>query len=123
MRFLIDMGLATGVARWLRGRGHDAVHIRAEGLQRLPDPEIFEKAVAEDRIILTVDLDFTEIAALSRGSLTSVVVFRLRNPRAQRVLERLQSILPAVTEALEAGAVVVVEETRHRVRRLPIGRG
>lgn len=107
MRFLIDMGLATGVARWLRGRGHDAVHIRAEGLQRLPDPEIFEKAVAEDRIILTVDLDFTEIAALSRGSLTSVVVFRLRNPRAQRVLERLQSILPAVTEALEAGAVVL----------------
>jgi len=44
VRFLIDMGLATGVARWLRGRGHDAVHLPAEGLRPSPDPGIADAA-------------------------------------------------------------------------------
>ena len=65
MRFLADMGLDVRVAQWLRHEGHDAVHLRDEGLQRMPDREIFDKGIAEGRIVLTFDLDFGEIAALS----------------------------------------------------------
>jgi hypothetical protein len=35
MRFLLDMGLASSTGRFLRSRGHDAVHLREQGLQRL----------------------------------------------------------------------------------------
>ena len=67
MRFLLDMGVDARVATWLREHGHEPVHLRDEGLQRLPNGEIFTKAISESRVILTFDLDFGEIAALARG--------------------------------------------------------
>jgi predicted nuclease of predicted toxin-antitoxin system len=81
----------------------------------------FKKAINEDRVVITFDLDFAEIAALTEGKKASVILFRLRNTRAPHVIERLSTVLENSSEALEKGAVVVVEESRHRVRFLPIG--
>lgn len=121
MRFLLDMGVDVRVATWLLEHGHDSVHLRDQSLQRLPNGEIFTKAISEGRIILTFDLDFGEIAALARGRKASVVVFRLHNTRTAHVLQRLASVLADCSTVLEEGAVVVVEENRHRVRSLPVG--
>jgi len=122
VRFLADMGVHVRAVEWLRDKGHDAKHLRDEGLQRIPNGEIFEKAIAEGRVILTFDLDFGEIAALSGGRTASVILFRLRNTRAANVIARLAAVLEDSTGALETGAVVLVEESRHRVRRLPVGK-
>lgn len=121
MRFLADMGVSYTVVLALRDAGHDVVHLRDEGLQRLPNGEIFTKAEREGRIVLTFDLDFAEIVASLPSSQTSVIVFRLRNTRRENVWSRLQAVLVQSSEALRSGAIVSVEDTRHRVRRLPIG--
>jgi predicted nuclease of predicted toxin-antitoxin system len=121
MRFLADMGVAQRIVQWLREEGHDAAHLRDEKLHRLPNGEIFEKAHRERRIILTFDLDFGEIVALSGDKTVSVILFRLHNTRAPHVMERLRKVLKESGEALEQGAIVVVEEARHRTRRLPLG--
>jgi len=115
------MGLDVRVVNWLRDHGHDGVHLRDEGLQRLPNGEIFKKAIAERRVDLTFDLDFGEIAALARGQGASLIVFRLHNTRTAHVIDRLSAVLADCVPALDKGAVVVVEEGRHRVRLLPIG--
>ncbi|WP_292872456.1 DUF5615 family PIN-like protein [Nostoc sp. LPT] len=52
MKFLADMGISLRTVTWLRGAGYDVVHLRDEGLQRLPDNEILIKACAEGRILL-----------------------------------------------------------------------
>ncbi len=106
MRFLADMGIALRIVEWLRTEGHDTIHLREEGLHRLPNGAIFDKAAAERRILLTFDLDFGEILALTT---------------TPHVLERLGKVLGDSGRALEEGAVVVVEESPHRVRRLPLG--
>jgi predicted nuclease of predicted toxin-antitoxin system len=67
MRFLADMGVDARVVQWLKERGHDALHLRDEGRHRLPNGEIFNKAAREHRVLLTFDLDFGEIAALTKG--------------------------------------------------------
>jgi predicted nuclease of predicted toxin-antitoxin system len=121
MRFLADMGVAQRIVQWLREDGHDAVHLRDEQLHRLPNGEIFVKAHAEQRVILTFDLDFGEIVALSGGKPVSVILFRLHNTRTPHVMERLRKVLRESKTALEQGAIVVVEEARHRTRRLPLG--
>ncbi len=121
MRFLADMGVSTGVMEWLRNKGHDAKHLRDEGLHRMPNGEIFTKAVQENRIIMTFDLDFGEIVALSKGKTVSVILFRLRNTRNSHLLRRLSAVLKDAAKALEEGAVVVVEDSRHRIRYLPPG--
>lgn len=121
MRFLCDMGVSMSVVAWLCENGHDAAHLRDEGLQRLPNGEIFAKAHREERVVLTFDLDFAEIAAAAGQALPSVIVFRLRNARAPHVISRLQRVIQESSTALEEGAVVTAEDSRHRVRRLPIG--
>jgi predicted nuclease of predicted toxin-antitoxin system len=121
MRFLADMGVSQRVINWLRNEDHDAIHVREENLLRLPNGLIFEKAYSEKRILLTFDLDFGEIVALSGGRNVSVILFRLRNTRTQHVIDRLKNVLIDAGHALEQGAIVVVEEARHRIRRLPLG--
>jgi predicted nuclease of predicted toxin-antitoxin system len=121
MRFLADMGVSMRVIEWLCSSGHDAIHLRDEGLQRLSNGEIFQKAIREERIVLTFDLDFGEIVAASGGRSVSVVLFRLRNTRAEFVIQRLKIMLEQSTKELAQGAAVLVEDGRHRVRRVPIG--
>ncbi len=48
MKFLLDMGIARSTADYLRNHGHDAVHLREVGMQRLSDHDIIHKARAED---------------------------------------------------------------------------
>ena len=109
------------VVNWLKEHGHNATHLRDEGLHKLQNGKIFQKAIEENRIVITFDLDFGEIAALSRGRSVSVLLFRLHNTRLSNVLLRLSHVLENSQESLEKGSVIVVEETRHRVRYFPIG--
>ncbi len=71
--------------------------------------------------MLTFDLDFGEIVAASAGQIISVILFRLRNTRADFVIQRLADVLAQSSAELMQGAIVVVEDGRHRVRKLPIG--
>lgn len=120
MRFLADMGVAHSVVTWLKSHEYDAVHLKDEGLQRLPDSDILQKAIEENRILLTFDLDFGEIIAHSAGRNASVIVFRLQNTRVNNVIQRLETVLVESQNALERGAIISVEEDRHRVRYLPL---
>ena len=79
------MGLAQSTSSFLRALGHDVVHLRDQGLQSLTDEKVIDKSLAEGRIILTHDLDFSRIVALSRGSLPSVITFRLPDMRPVEV--------------------------------------
>lgn len=121
MKFLADMGVSRRAATWLREQGHDVCHLQEEGQHTLPDGAIFSKAETENRVVLTFDLDFGEIIALSGRHRVSVVVFRLNNTRTEFLVQRLRSVLESTREALQRGAIVVVEDSRHRVRRLPLG--
>jgi predicted nuclease of predicted toxin-antitoxin system len=97
------------------------VHLREQGLQRLPNGQIFDKAAAEGRIILTFDLDFGELLALAGGKIVSVMLFRLNDTSTNFVIRRLEAVLADSSDALAAGAIVVVDDGRHRIRRLPLG--
>lgn len=120
MKFLGDMGIADSTVRWLKAQGYEAKHLRDEGLQRLPDDKIFSKAEREERIVLTFDLGFGDIAAAAGKALPSVVIFRLQDERPTNVNRRLEVVLHEAAAALENGAIISVDEYRYRIRRLPI---
>lgn len=50
----------------------------------------------------------------------SIIILRLQNERPENVNRRLEQVLEESSDALERGAIISVEETRHRVRLLPI---
>ena len=114
------MGVSASTVEMLRDLGHDAVHLRDEGLQKLADAEIVSKALKEQRTVLTFDLDFGSILAASQSTQPSVVIFRLRNQTPVSVNRRLTQVITECESKLAAGAVVVVEDLGYRVRTLPI---
>lgn len=120
MKFLADMGISLRTVSWLRSAGYDVVHLREQGLQKLPDDQILMKACAEERIILTVDLDFAQLLAVSGDSLPSVILFRLGNENYNVINQCLTDILNQCQEDLEAGAIISVNNENFRVRKLPI---
>jgi predicted nuclease of predicted toxin-antitoxin system len=119
VRFLADMGVALSTVQALGGRGHDALHLQEVGSERLPDHTILEKARQESRVVLTFDLDFGDLLAAGLLDIPSVLVFRLHNQTPRSVTPRLLAVLSETQHELEAGAVVIVEEARYRIRRLP----
>jgi predicted nuclease of predicted toxin-antitoxin system len=74
----------------------------------------------ENRIVLTFDLDFGDLLAAGSHHLPSVILFRLRDQTPRSVNPRLLALLLEREEDLLAGALVIVEDNRYRLRRLPI---
>lgn len=120
MKFIVDMGIARATVTFLRVRGYDAIHLRDEGLQRLSDEQVVRKAQVEGRIIMTHNLDFSRIVALSRAKLPSVVTFRLEDMRPAQVNRYLEEVLICFAKQLKAGALISVNERSIRVRLLPV---
>ncbi|NCR39704.1 MAG: hypothetical protein GPJ21_07450 [Microcystis aeruginosa W13-11] len=120
IEFLADMGISLRTVSWLREQGYDVVHLRDEGLQTLSDQEILAKAKREKRIILTVDLDFSQLLAISGYNLPSVILFRLGNENYNLSNQRLTIVLRDYTKALKTGAIVSVTDRIFRIRFLPI---
>lgn len=120
MRFLADAGISPMTVEFLRRNGHDAVHVRELGMQRATDGMLVERARADERILLTFDLDFGSILALGIVARPSVVIFRLADERAASVNRRLEGVLSEQAGALASGALILVEDARYRIRRLPI---
>ncbi|MGH9387619.1 MAG: DUF5615 family PIN-like protein [Vicinamibacterales bacterium] len=108
--------------QFLKQLGHEAVHVRTLGLQRAQDPAIAERARADSSVVLTFDLDFGEVLALGVLDKPSVIIFRLADERADSVNHRLSVVLAERLADLESGALILVEDARYRMRRLPIGR-
>jgi predicted nuclease of predicted toxin-antitoxin system len=120
MKFIADMGISPQSVLFLRGLNYDAVHALHCQLQLAPDHEILALASAENRVLLTHDLDFAALMAANRAALPSVIIFRLTDMRPATVNQHLALILDQHAAALREGAILSVTEGRIRVRRLPL---
>jgi len=120
VNFLIDMPLSPELAAWLSGQGHDAIHAADLGLFRASDVAILMRAKQEQRTIITADLDYPRLLALTETADQSLILFRDGNWSDSDIIARMDQLLRTLTAAEMAQSIVVVERDRVRRRRLPI---
>jgi predicted nuclease of predicted toxin-antitoxin system len=121
VRLLLDQNLSPLLAEELVARGHDVVHVRSLGMRTASDLMIMDLACSEARVLVSADTDFGELLARTNAGSPSVLLLRRQDHRrAAQVAELLMLNLPMVAEDLETGAIVVLDDDRIRVRRLPL---
>ena len=114
------MPLSPDLADWLRRQGHDAVHALALGMDRSADTEIMARAVGEIRTVVTADLDYPRLLALTGAPGPSLILFRGGDWSEAEVIARMSEILAGLSDADIGQSILVVERNRVRRRRLPI---
>jgi predicted nuclease of predicted toxin-antitoxin system len=95
MRFLANENVTGTVIQGLRQRGHDVLSVK-ESMRSEHDDVILARAQAEQRIVVTHDKDFGELAFRSQlPASCGVILFRLAGSDPdtdnQRILEALES--------------------------------
>ena len=121
MRFVLDQNQSPRLIGHLETSGHDVVHVRDVGLASARDELVVAFAAESNRVLVSSDTDFGELLARSNASWPSILLFRRQGQRrASEVAALLLANLPSIESDLLAGAVVVFDDDRIRVRGLPL---
>ncbi|MGO9483262.1 MAG: DUF5615 family PIN-like protein [Rhodomicrobium sp.] len=117
------MPLSPGLAHWLNGQGHDTVHAGEIGLHRAKDTELLDLANREERIVITADLDFPRLLALSKAHGPGLIVLRGGDwSDAEAVLHVGRAIENVPAAKLKTG-ILTIDRNGLRWRSLPINAG
>ena len=116
MRFPIDRCAGRRLADWLRQHGHDVLESRERG----PDPgdrTLLEWAVADGRILITMDKDFGEIIFADRSPHCGLI--RLPDLPVAKRIALVEKILTDYPAELSVRSVITVRGGRIRISRSP----
>lgn len=116
MQFKLDENLAPSAAELLRGLGHDVMTVHDQGLQSCTDPEVLAACQGEGRILLSLDLDFSNILVFPPERYAGLIMLRLHQPGPRAVLSLLRRVLPHLESVPVAGRLWIADEHRIRVR-------
>lgn len=116
MKFLTDQDVYAATVRLLRGLEHDVATIAERGLSRASDSDLLRVARSEGRILITRDRDFGHLVFV-RGLGTGVIYLRLLPTTLASVHVELERVLTLYAELDLMECFVVVEPSRHRIRR------
>jgi predicted nuclease of predicted toxin-antitoxin system len=120
MKLLIDMNLSPRWVAVLVSEGFDSVHWSEVGDPTAPDAVLMNHAAREDFVVLTQDLDFGSILAVTGGSKPSVVQIRSGDLRPDRIGSVVIGALRRLEGELRAGALVTIDADRVRLTYLPL---
>ena len=117
MRILANENFPGLAITALRSRGHDVVWVRTDS-PGSKDRVILERAQTENRVLVTFDKDFGELAFRLKLPISSgVILFRITTPSPMSAAEKVVATLESRTDWL--GHFSIIEDSRIRMRKLP----
>ncbi len=122
MKFLLDMPVSFLLLDVLQQYGHEGVHAYQIGKDRAPEDELREIARRESRVIITADLDFPRLMALSLAEGPGLILFRGGNYSDSEMCDLLARVLRKVPPEVLEKSICVVDRRHVRVTRLPFER-
>lgn len=120
MKLIVDMNLMPRKVSLLIDAGIEAAHWSTLGASNALDWEIMAYARANNYVVLTHDLDFSGILAVTHGNKPSAVQIRADDVSPDVIGLQVVVALKQMASDLESGALLTVEPNRTRIRLLPL---
>lgn len=120
MKLLLDQGLPKTALALLRQSRIKAEHVAELGMAQAADDEILQYASANNLIVVTLDADFSTLLAMSGAPGPSTIRLRMQGLKGEALASWLITIADRFESELSSGVILTIDETRVRLRRLPI---
>jgi len=116
MRFLIDENLPKDLVHVLGQRGHDVRHALDDLQAGALDNVVFAHAQTEQRILVTCDLDFSDIRLYPPGQHEGIILMRVEPQSTPHFIDVLKSFLQTADFQRCPKATVILENDNYRIR-------
>ena len=116
MKIKLDENLPVRLSQALSQLGHDVDTAMEEGLIGKDDSVIWEAAQEHQRLLITQDLDFSDLRQYQPGSHAGIVLVRLRDPSGAALFERVTRIFEEGRPEEWCGAFIVATDHKLRIR-------
>ncbi len=113
-KFIVDECTGLSIVHFLREQGYDTISV-SESMPQAIDADILQRAITEERIVITNDKDFGDMVFRDRCAHKGVVLLRLSDDLVETRLRVLAAVLAEHVEKL-AGHFVVATEENIRIR-------
>lgn len=116
MRFKLVENLPESARETLLSRGHDIHTVAQEQLAGASDPAVLAACIREGRILITLDLDFSDIRRYPPGTYPGIWVLRPTRQTFSAIRSLLIAALQGCVNESAAGALWIVDDRRIRIR-------
>jgi predicted nuclease of predicted toxin-antitoxin system len=112
LRLYLDQMFSSDVAKVLRKQGYDVIRTFETGQARADDEEILEKAISQDRILITLDGHFGDWVILPLNRHPGVIRLKVNSATSEKVLKLLLPFLSLQTPDRFRNHLVILSEKR-----------
>jgi len=116
MKFKIDENLPIELATLLQNEGYDASTIYSEDLKGAKDPTVIAVCQQEQRVLITLDLDFADIKTYPPKDYAGIIVLRVYKQDKPYLISFFQKLIPVIGQHPLEGHLWIVEEGKIRIR-------
>jgi len=117
MKFLADENLYVPIVNGLRERGYDVFSILEQGEIGISDEEIFQMAVKENRVIVTMDKHFSNMLRFPSDQCGGIIVARLYKMLVDKTTRLFFKFFDQLHEDEIEKNLVILTRKKRRIRR------
>jgi predicted nuclease of predicted toxin-antitoxin system len=115
MRIKLDENLDVRLATFLKRAGYDTNTVQEQGLRGTEDEALYEVCKVEGRILVSLDLDFSNIIRFPPQGTSGLVVLRGPNQLFPTMRILVETLIDALNRESPAGSLWIVEPGRLRI--------
>lgn len=115
-QFKIDENLPVEIADLLMQAGYDAKTVNEQHLQGAKDSVVINVCKSENRILVTLDTDFSNIRTYPPEEYAGIVVLRVARQDKPYLMEIFHRIIQLIDREPLSQHLWIVEDSRIRIR-------
>ena len=119
MKFLIDADCHRSIGIALQKDGHQVADIR-DLKPNCPDENIYDLIRLESYLLITRDMDFSNILRYPASSNCGIILLRVRLMRVDEIILLLRDLLSRVTIQDLQGSITVINKNRYRIHKISV---